>query len=160
MTRTILDPGTRVRTILDPGTRDSDGRGRFGDTFNCPEALNGHFAVGQAPKGGRHETGGMFDPEPFCFVYGCATVLTAEGDGMAEFRTAPTVHVGDTVEIKGYGLRRVEFYKSGTFVDRYNLQLVELPEVGCYICGSVEHSTPTAMERGLASTTFPKGSCK
>jgi hypothetical protein len=107
------------RITLDPGT----GERADGQHFTCPDARNRFFAVGHAPQGGRHEMNGPVYSEPFAFVYGCAAVLTDGPENPMAKYAETIVRAGDVVEIKGYGLHRVD-----RDLDGYNLKLTKVAD--------------------------------
>jgi hypothetical protein len=88
-----------------------------GTRFTCPQAKNTFFAFGCAPYGGRKITDGPIHPEPFPFIYPCATVIDSSGKNMEAHRGL-TLNVGDTVYVKHYG-----FYVIHLDRDGYNLSL-------------------------------------
>lgn len=100
---------------VDPGNGDSSN----GQHFRAPGSANKFMAFGCAPYGGRTEHGGPIDATPRAFVYGCATVISADGNGMSEYRDSLELRPGDIVFVKGYGFH--ECYHGG--VGRNHLKI-------------------------------------
>ena len=86
-------------TRVDPGTGDR----ADGQRFRAPSSANRFMAFGCAPWGGRTEHQGAIHAEPFAFVYGCATVISADGRGMADYEDTLELYPGDTFFVKGFG---------------------------------------------------------
>lgn len=63
--------------------------------------------VGHAPDGGRRVFQGPVDPNPFCFLFGLASVIARDPSARTDFSRDITVTAGQVVEVEGYGQHTV-----------------------------------------------------